>query len=110
MHRVAVGPSTAALVLCALAAVPAPARPQAIAPGAPNSFTVSGLAGLHEPVVEALLHNPPASEVTWRPLNEPARARKLEPSLVLRGKGLPDGAGRLTWRIEGGEKLLQAST
>jgi hypothetical protein len=44
---------TIALALCALWAGTAPARPQAITPGAPKSFTVSALAGLHEPVVEA---------------------------------------------------------
>jgi hypothetical protein len=85
------------------------ARPQAITPERPNSFTVSPLTGLREPVVEALLYNPPVDEYAWKPLDKPeATTEKLEPSLVLRGKGLPDGTWRLTYRIESGEKLLHA--
>jgi hypothetical protein len=96
--------AAAALVMGAGAA-----PPQAIAPERPNSFTLSPLTGLHEPVVEALLYNPPVDEVTWRPLDKPeATTEKLEPSLVISGKGLPDGAYRLTYRIEGGKKLLHA--
>jgi hypothetical protein len=76
-------------------------------PGRPNSFTLSPLAGLHEPVVEALLYNPPVEEVTWRPLDgsEPI-TKKVEPSLVIRGSGVPDGTYRLTYGIESGEELL----
>jgi hypothetical protein len=85
------------------------AQPQAITPERPNSFTLSPMTGLHEPVVEALLYNPPVDEFTWKPLDKPeATTQKLEPSLVLRGKGLPDGTYRLTYRIESGEKLLHA--
>lgn len=100
-------PLAAVAVSCALGAGASPARPQAIAPGGPSSFTVSPLTGFHEPVVEALLYNPPVDEVTWKPLDKPETTiRKLEPSLVVSGKGLPDGVYRLTYRIESGEKPL----
>jgi hypothetical protein len=96
-------------IFWALGAGASPAQTQTIAPGAPNSFTASPLTGFREPVVEALLYNPPVDEVTWKPLDKPETStRKLEPSLVISGKGLPDGTYRLTYRIESGEKLLHA--
>jgi hypothetical protein len=104
------GPSrhlAGAAVLWTLAASVSPAQPQAIAPERPNTFTLSPLTGLHEPVVEALLYNPPVDEVAWRPLDgsEPV-TKKLEPSLVIGGRGLPDGTYRLTYGIESGEEVL----
>jgi hypothetical protein len=100
-----------AAILLALGAGASPAQPQATTPGGPNSFTASPLTGFHEPVVEALLYNPPVDEYTFRRLDKPETiTRKLEPSLVISGKGLPDGTYRLAYRIESGEKLLHAGT
>jgi len=85
------------------------AQPQAVTPDRPNAFTLSPLTGLHEPVVEALLYNPPVDEVTWTPLDgSKPFAKKHEPSLVVSGRGVPDGAYRLTYRVQSGEKLLLA--
>ena len=96
-------------VLWALGAGASPAQTQAITPGGPNSFTASPLTGFHEPVVEALLYNPPMDEVTWKALDKAETStQKLEPSLVIGGKGLPDGTYRLAYRIERGEELLYA--
>jgi hypothetical protein len=85
------------------------AEPQAMTLDRPNSFTLSPLTGLHEPVVEALLYNPPVDEVTWRPLDgSKPFTKKHEASLVISGRGVPDGTYRLTYRVEGGEKVLHA--
>jgi hypothetical protein len=47
------------------------------------------------------------SEVTQTyPYNRKPDIVKLEPTLVFSGRGLPEGAGTLTYRIEAGEKLL----
>ena len=98
-----------AAILCALGASASPAQPQASTPDRTSSFTASPFTGFHEPMVEALLYNPPANEVPWKePDKSETSTRKIEPSLVMSGKGLPDGAYRLTYRIESGEQLLHA--
>jgi len=85
------------------------AQPQAITLDRPNSFTLSPFTGLQEPVVEALLYNPPVDEVTWTPVDgSKPFPQKYEPSLVISGWGVPDGTYRLTYRIERGETLLHA--
>jgi hypothetical protein len=100
-----------AAVLWALGTGASPAQPQAITPEGPNTFTASPLAGFREPVVEALLYNPPVDEYTWKRLHQPETiTKKLEPSLVVSGKGLRDGTYRLTYRIERGEEVLHAGS
>ncbi len=72
-----------------------------------QTFTASPHAGFHEPMVEALLYNPPVAEVTQTyPYKREPDIVKLKPTLILSGRGLPEGAGTLTYRIEVGEKLL----
>ena len=99
-----------AAMLCALWAGGSAAQPQAGVPGQAGSFTVSPLAGFHEPVVEAPLYNPPVDEVPWKEPGAPETMRKIKPSLIISASGLPDGAWRLTYRIESGETVLHAGT
>ena len=78
-------------------------------PGQPNSITASPYAGFSGALVEALLYNPPREEYRWKDLDaeEPVTGR-TKPGLVLFGRGLPDGVGRLTYRIEGAGKPLHS--
>ena len=72
-----------------------------------QTFTLSPLTGFNHPVMEALLYNPPAAEVTLTyPYKHEPKSVKLLPTLVLDGKGLPEGNGTLTVRIEDRDKLL----
>jgi len=100
-----------AAILCALWAGAGPAQPQAGETGRTSSFTASPFTGFHEPFVEALLYSPPADEVLWKELDKPEPSkRKIEPSLVLSGRGVPDGAYRLSYQIESGKKSLYTGT
>lgn len=76
-----------------------------------QTFTASPFTGFHEPIVEALLYNPPVAEVTETyPYKREPNTVRLEPTLLLIGRGLPEGAGSLTYRIEAGEKLFLKGT
>jgi len=76
-----------------------------------QTFTASPFAGLHEPMIEALLYNPSVSEVTQTyPYKRQPDHLKLEPVLHISGRGLPEGAATLTYHIEAGEKLLIKGT
>jgi hypothetical protein len=72
-----------------------------------QTFTVSPLAGFHEPIMEALLYNPPVDKVTETyPYKREPKTIELLPTLVFSGRGMPEGNGTLTFRIEAGEKTL----
>ncbi len=93
----------------ALAACSAIAQPQASPVAQTGAFTVSPLTGFYEPLVEAMLYNPPVDEVKWKDPDKPEPvAQKVEPSLVLSGRGMPDGTHKLSYQIEGGGKSLYA--
>jgi len=72
-----------------------------------QTFTLSPLAGFHEPIMEALLYNPPVDKVTETyPYKREPKTVDLLPTLVFSGRGLPEGNGTLTFRIEAREKTL----
>jgi len=100
-----------AAILLALASGSAVAQSQASQASRTSTFTASPFTGFHAPLVEAMLYNPPLDEVPWKDLDKPEPVvRKVEPSLVLNGRGLTDGTYRVSYHIESGEKSLYAGT
>jgi hypothetical protein len=74
-----------------------------VTPPPPQVFTPSAYTGLHEPLVEALLYNPPVPQVEWTVPRKPGSTiRKVAPVLVLYARGLPDGPATLTYGIDTG--------
>jgi len=82
---------------------------QTTTPGRQNSFTVSPHAGFSEPLIEALLYNPPQEQYRWKELDakEPVTLT-IGARLVLLGRGFADGVCRLAYQIEGAGKPLHA--
>ena len=103
-------PAAAAALLLAMAAGPRLAGQQAPAPP-PRTFTASVYTGLHEPLVEALLYNPPVAQVEWKvPYQSASTTRKVVPVLVMYARGFPDGAATLNYGIDAGTTTLRRGT
>jgi hypothetical protein len=105
-------PAVATALLLAVAAGPPLAGQQAPATAAsPQVFTASVYTGLHAPLVEALLYNPPVPQVEWKVPDKPgSTVRKVEPVLVLYARGLADGTTTLKYGIDAGTTTLTSRT
>ena len=105
-------PAVAAALLLALAAGPPLAGQQApVTAPPPRAFTASVYTGLHEPLVEALLYNPPLPQVEWKAPHTPGSTiRKVVPVLVLHARGLADGPATLKYGIDAGTATLTSGT
>lgn len=76
-----------------------------------QTFTLSPLTGFNQPVIEALLYNPPTAQMTLTyPYKHEPKTVRLLPTLVVDGRGLPKGNGMLTLRVEDRDKLLFEGT
>ena len=103
--------AVAAGLLLALVADPPLAGQQGPVKPPPRVFTASVYTGLHEPLVEALLYNPPVPEVEWIVPRKPGSTiRKVVPVLVLYARGLADGAATLRYGIDAGTTTLTSGT
>ena len=72
-----------------------------------HTFTASMYSGLQEPLVEALLYNPPVVQVEWTwPFTPGTTTRAVTPVLVLYARGLPDGAATVGYRVDAGTSQL----
>jgi hypothetical protein len=80
-------------------------------PGAHYTFTASPFTAFRGPLVEALLYNPPADEISWTyPYKPGMTTRRIETRLVIFGKGFDDGRHKLTYKIAAGEETLHQDT
>ena len=103
-------PAVAASLLMVLAVGPSLAGQQVPETPAPV-FTASLYAGLHEPLVEALLYNPPVPHVEWREPRKPgSTTRQVAPVLVLYARGFTDGPATLRYGIDAGAATLKSGS
>lgn len=103
--------SIACVFVVAQMAAPAAVQPPLASQTSSYQLTASVYTGFEEPIVEALLYNPPVDEARWAlPYKPGPTTRKVEPVLLIYARGIPDGKRTLTYHIGGTEKSLLEGT